>query len=98
MLRDQRLPEMLQQWSINLSLLAVDLLERILRCQPADRPSVAEIAQHPWLHSDMRRAGGSGRIGQQPGRAGDVDCVYSVVRWRCSDCRAGAERRFRYRL
>ena len=57
MLRNQRLPEMLQQWSINLSLLAVDLLERILlerilRCQPADRPSVAEIAQHPWLHSD----------------------------------------------
>ena len=52
MLRDQRLPEMLQQWSINLSLLAVDLLERILRCQPADRPSVVEITQHPWLHSD----------------------------------------------
>lgn len=52
MLRDSKLPEMLQQWSINLSNHAVDLLERILKCNPTERLSIAEIQQHPWIVFD----------------------------------------------
>ena len=43
------LSNMLEQWNIHLSLLAVDLLKRILRPVPTDRLTIHEILKHPWV-------------------------------------------------
>jgi serine/threonine protein kinase len=40
---------MLEKWKIALSADATDLIERILRIKPEERPCLAEIRQHPWL-------------------------------------------------
>lgn len=41
---------MLETWRIALSDAAVDLVERILRVAPEERPSLSEIRQHPWMN------------------------------------------------
>jgi serine/threonine protein kinase len=40
---------LLEKWKIALSDEAIDLIERILRINPEERPCLAEIRQHPWL-------------------------------------------------
>ena len=40
---------MLEKWKIPLSEDVVDLIEGILKVNPQERPSIAEIRQHPWL-------------------------------------------------
>mmetsp|Transcript_11466 Transcript_11466/g.18703 ORF Transcript_11466/g.18703 Transcript_11466/m.18703 type:complete len:351 (+) Transcript_11466:204-1256(+) len=41
---------MLDKWKIDLSDDAVGLIEFILRSNPADRPSLEDIMQHPWVN------------------------------------------------
>lgn len=41
---------MLDKWQIALSDEAVEIIEFILRSNPADRPSLDEILQHPWMN------------------------------------------------
>jgi len=36
--------------SSDLSLLAQDLIERLLQLDPLGRPSIVELLQDPWLH------------------------------------------------
>ena len=40
----------LERWKISLSDEAIDLIQRILRVKPEDRPSLTEIRQHAWLN------------------------------------------------
>lgn len=49
MICDGRLQEMLNSWGMEVDTLAIDLVQRILRPNPQDRPSIAEILQHPWM-------------------------------------------------
>lgn len=42
---------MLDKWQISLSDEAVEIIEFILRCNPADRPSLDAILQHPWMNT-----------------------------------------------
>lgn len=47
-----RLCELLDHWDVRLSAEVVDLIELILRPEPADRPSVQQIWQHRWMQSE----------------------------------------------
>lgn len=49
MIRDGRLAEMLEQWAVRLSPSALDLLQCMLRPVPAQRLTVAQVLDHPWM-------------------------------------------------
>jgi len=49
MLCDNRLGEMLTSWNFRLDPLVVDLMQRILRQEPAERLTLQQIKDHPWL-------------------------------------------------
>lgn len=58
MVSEGRLIEMVQSWGFDISLSALDLVQRILRPNPAERPSLTEIMAHPW----MRGGESDGRV------------------------------------
>jgi serine/threonine protein kinase len=47
-----RLPELLEHWEVDLSPACVDLIQMILRLEPGERPSLAQIWQHSWMQQD----------------------------------------------
>jgi serine/threonine protein kinase len=47
-----RLMEQLRSWSINLSDEGGELLQSILRLDPRERPTLAEVLNHPWVTSE----------------------------------------------
>lgn len=49
MICDGRLQEMLTSWGMDLDPQAVDLVQRILRPNPLDRPTIRQILAHPWM-------------------------------------------------
>lgn len=51
MVRDGRLAEMLSGWGIQLNPALVDLLGRMLRVNPQERLTPAQILEHPWMQS-----------------------------------------------
>ena len=44
-----RLQEMLTSWGMDVDPLAVDLVQRIMRPNPADRLTIPQIIAHPWM-------------------------------------------------
>lgn len=49
---DRHLKEIATHRSPSLSDNALDLLQRLLRCDPKDRPTLADVQQHPWVIGD----------------------------------------------
>ena len=49
MLITGKLPMMLERWGLQVSPAALDLIQLILRPNPDDRPSIQQIADHPWF-------------------------------------------------
>lgn len=49
MIREGRLGDMLEQWSVSLSPAAVDLLQALLAPVPSKRPTIVQILAHPWM-------------------------------------------------
>ena len=49
MICQNRLMEMLNSWGMEVDPLAVDLVQRILRPNPAERPRIHDILAHPWM-------------------------------------------------
>jgi serine/threonine protein kinase len=49
MICDGRLQEMLNSWGMDVDTQAIDLVQRILRPNPQDRPTISQILQHPWM-------------------------------------------------
>lgn len=47
-----RLNELLDHWEVRLSAEVVDLIQLILRPDPADRPSVQQIWHHSWMQAE----------------------------------------------
>jgi len=47
--REGRLRWLIQQLGVNMSPAAQDLLEHMLRVDPAQRPTVAQLRTHPWI-------------------------------------------------
>lgn len=51
MIREGNMAQMLANWGISISPLAIDLMNRILRDDPLSRLSVDDILAHPWMRS-----------------------------------------------
>ena len=49
MIRDGRLAQMLRDWNVHISPVAIDLLNRILQEDPLGRLSIDDILAHPWM-------------------------------------------------
>lgn len=47
-----RLQEMLSSWGMEVDAQAVDLVQRIMRPNPADRPTLQQILAHPWMQQE----------------------------------------------
>ena len=56
---NSRLTELVDQWEVPLSQSAIDLVEKILRPNPMDRYSLAEILTHPWFDNASQTSTGS---------------------------------------
>lgn len=51
MICEGRLGEMLHAWNMDLSAEAVHLIQHLLRENPQDRLTLAQVMAHPWLNS-----------------------------------------------
>jgi serine/threonine protein kinase len=51
-----RLMEQLRNWDIILTDEAGDLMQKMLRYQPKDRLTLAEVMSHPWVTNDHIKA------------------------------------------
>lgn len=47
-----RLMEQLRNWDIHLSDQAGDLMQKMLQLHPKNRPTLAQVLQHPWVTSN----------------------------------------------